>query len=314
VATRESRNQEVWGVEGSGDGAVMVKYASTGYWRVPVGSQEAAEPRRKRKRTRSEEPEVLDLAGMQRYIEERDREGSPVPPLVREMSTPPSLQEEEQSFKRLAAPVTLEFDEGLQTYLDALEKESESSSLKEGEEPAKKKLKKQHRRFTSPVTKDVEEGLQRYLAALEREGKSAPKIPRAPSAPPIPINHLAEKEEPHPTPINHLGNEEAPTSTPLPPKSPRPQSKSLEITATAAAALASTQGLLIDRAGAATPPQRQTLPTSPDSLIKPLMPPPPTIPSHNTYTSKITAWKLSPNDRALSYLLSNPTNPSSPPQ
>lgn len=155
------------------------------------------------------------------------------------------------------------------------------------DEVPKKKPKKQHKRFTSPVTLEIDEGVQRYMEALAREGKAMSTLVRPPST--------------------QLGSsDEEPISSPMPPKSPRPQPRALEITATAAAAHASTSGMLASHTGAATPPHQSSSTSPPHE--KPLMSPPsllnyqspPRLPS-NPYESKIIAWKISHNFRSLSY-------------
>jgi len=156
------------------------------------------------------------------------------------------------------------------------------------ERPAKKQKKKQkkkHRRFTAPVTDEVEEDLQRYVQALEEESKTAPKFVR-----PDPILPDAMDIDTEP------------------PTSPHPQSQPLEVSATAAAAFASTSGMLSKRAGAAKPPHSSETISQPHE--KQPMPPPPFIPSYrppsNPTKTKIIAWKISPNHRSLSYLISQP--------
>jgi hypothetical protein len=157
----------------------------------------------------------------------------------------------------------------------------------QGDERPKKKPKKKHRRFTSPVTDEIEEDLQTYLQALGKEESKA----------------VQKLIEPEPILPEAMDIDMEPISSPNPPTSPRPQPS--EISATAAAALASTSGMLANRAGAATPPHSSEPALEPSE--KPAMPPPPFIPSYRPPStrikSKIIAWKISPNRRSLSYLV-----------
>jgi hypothetical protein len=196
-------------------------------------------------------------------------------------------------------------------------KRKAQSEQGEGERPAKKqkKQKKQHRRFTEPVAESVQEpvtyeydeGLQTYLKALEKEEIKA-KAKALQSDPILPEDTDIDMTRPN---------------------SPRPQ---LELSPTAAAALASTSGMLSNRSGAATPPHSSE-PTLSSQLFMPqpqrphlsqrmlsdrlLMPPPPLpIPSYRPpqppIPSVILAWKIDPSYRCLSYLISSHNSSASP--
>jgi hypothetical protein len=216
--------------------------------------------------------------------------------------------------------VGLKVANGVTTYWKGQPLKRKAQS-EQGEEqrPAKKQKKsqkKQHRRFTAPVAESVrepetyeyDEGLQTYLKALEKEEVKA-KAKSLQSDPMLPEDSDIDMERP---------------------KSPRPQS--LEISPTAAAALASTSGMLSNRSGAATPPHSSE-PTLSDQLFMPqpqrphlsqrmlsdrlLMPPPPLpIPQYRPpqapIPSVILAWKIDPSYRCLSYLVSSQNSSASP--
>lgn len=175
-------------------------------------------------------------------------------------------------------------EHGVTTYWKGESLKRKAQSEEPDERPAKKqkqKQKKQHRRFTEPVTYEYDEGVQSYLKALEeKESKAMSKLSGG-------TNTDIDLE-------------------PNPPSSPRPQQQALELSPTAAAALASTSGMLSNRSGAATPPHLSQRMLS-DRLLMP--PPPRPIPLYHPpqapIPSRILAWKIDPSYRCLSYLVSS---------
>ncbi|KAM0706552.1 hypothetical protein Q7P35_005879 [Cladosporium inversicolor] len=186
-----------------------------------------------------------------------------------------------------AEVVAFKAAQGVTTYWRAQSLKRRAQSEQGDEQPAKKQ-KKQHRRFTEPAY-EYDEGVQSYLKALEGEESKA-------------ISKSLRDDATQP---------EAMEMDMQPPKSPRPHSQSLELTPTAAAALASTSSILSNRAGAATP-SYSSQPVFSDKALRDrlLMPPPPRpIPHYRppplptpTKRSEIIAWKISPCYRCLSYL------------
>jgi hypothetical protein len=211
--------------------------------------------------------------------------------------------------------VGLKAAHGLTTYWKGQPLKRKAQSEQGDERPAKKQKqkqqKKQHRRFTEPVAEPHEynEGVQNYLEALEVEkNKALSKSVR-------PESEAMDKD---------IDMEPMHSLNPV---------ESIELSANAAAALASTSSMLSNRSGAATPPHssqpilNDKLLLHPPTTLSPkqladrlLMPPPPRPiplyrppPTPTASKIKILAWKIDPSHRCLSYLVFSPLDPAAPP-
>ena len=156
---------------------------------------------------------------------------------------------------------------GLTMYWKGQPLKRKAQSEQGDERPAKKQKqkqqKKQHRRFTEPVAEPHEynEGVQNYLEALEVEkNKALSKSVR-------PESEAMDKD---------IDMEPMHSLNPV---------ESIELSANAAAALASTSSMLSNRSGAATPPHssqrslpktaRRQTPHAPTTPSNPSLPPSP---------------------------------------